>query len=112
VSNKKGDRQPYFTCLDELKQLKKEQTALTVLHTDQGSVYSSQAFNEGLSDYNIELSMSRAGTPTDNPVIEAINGWVKDEIRCDFNIDAEKDVEDFIKRHMLYFIIHNGQPIV
>ncbi|WP_329885934.1 integrase core domain-containing protein [Pseudoramibacter sp. HA2172] len=25
-------------------------------------------------------SMSRAGTPTDNPVIEAINGWIKCEI--------------------------------
>lgn len=103
VSNKKGDRQPYFDCLADLKKLKKEQTALTVLHTDQGSVYSSYAFNEGLSDYNIERSMSRAGTPTDNPVIEAINGWVKDEIRCDFDIDAEKDINDFIKRFMLYF---------
>ena len=24
--------------------------------------------------------MSRAGTPTDNPKMESINGWIKDEI--------------------------------
>ncbi len=30
--------------------------------------------------YNIIRSMSRAGTPTDNAAMEAINGWVKAEL--------------------------------
>ena len=45
-----------------------------VLHTDQGSVYASKAFNELLPMYNIQHFMSRAGTPTDNAAMESING--------------------------------------
>ena len=43
----------------------------TIFHTDQGSVYSSVSFNNILNSYTITRSMSRAGTPTDNPVIES-----------------------------------------
>ena len=39
-----------------------------ILHTDQGSVYSSTSYNNLLKDFNIQRSMSRAGIPTDNPV--------------------------------------------
>lgn len=45
--------------------------------------------------------MSRAGTPTDNAAMEAINGWVKEEIFNDFNIkdsdDPVKTIESYIK---------------
>ena len=44
--------------------------------------------------------MSRAGTPTDNAEMEAINGWVKDELFVDFHIsesgDPIKTVEEYI----------------
>jgi transposase InsO family protein len=50
---------------------------VTFLHTDQGTVYSSRAFQEAHKDYTIERSMSRAGTPTDNPIIESFNSWFK-----------------------------------
>ena len=49
----------------------------TIIHTDQGAVYSSVSFNNMLSSYKVTRSMSRAGTPTDNPVIESKNGWIK-----------------------------------
>ena len=42
----------------------------TIFHSDQGSVYSSMSFNNIIQPYNIIRSMSRAGTPTDNPVVE------------------------------------------
>ena len=76
----------YYNCLDQLcKRVKnvKEQTAGTVLHTDQGAVYSSRAFSRTHSNYNIIRSMSRAGTPTDNPIIESLNGWMKAELILD-----------------------------
>lgn len=69
-----------FKCLNDLKQIIKEQKDPLVLHTDQGSVYSSRAFSNTHKDYNIIRSMSRVGIPTDNPIIEAINGWIKCEI--------------------------------
>ena len=33
--------------------------------------------------YHIKRSMSRAGTPTDNGAMEAINGWIKAELFTD-----------------------------
>jgi len=71
-----------------------------ILHSDQGSVYSSKSFNELLTNYNITRTMSRAGTPTDNGAMEAINGWLKEELFLDFNIkaadDATKAINDYI----------------
>ena len=40
--------------------------------------------------------MSRMGTPTDNPIIESKNGWLKKEMYIDFNQDDYDTVEDYI----------------
>ena len=69
----------------------------TIFHTDQGSVYSSLSFNNILKDFCIARSMSRIGTPTDNPVIESKNGWLKKEMYIDFDINNYTTVQDFIK---------------
>ena len=73
-----GSNKPYYHCLEVLKKLagkkNEEQTPQVVFHTDQGSVYSSQAFCQAHEHYNILRSMSKAGTPTDNAIIEALNG--------------------------------------
>lgn len=60
LSTKKGDTKTYYDGLNQvLKRIKKEQTEdLIILHTDQGSVYSSQSFNKLLENYNIKRSMS------------------------------------------------------
>lgn len=69
----------------------------TIFHTDQGIVYSSRTFNNILKDFSITRSMSRAGTPTDNPVIESKNGWLKKEMYIDFDINNYNTVQEFIK---------------
>ena len=68
----------------------------TIVHTDQGTVYSSVSFNNIFNSYNITRSMSRAGTPTDNPVIESKNGWIKKEMYIDFDINNYNTVQEFI----------------
>ena len=68
----------------------------TIFHTDQGSIYSSMSFNNILKSYTIIRSMSRAGTPTDNPVIESKNGWLKKEMYIDFDINNYNTVQEFI----------------
>lgn len=109
LSTKKGDRMTYINGLNDLIQKKKEYSDLElILHTDQGSVYSSKAFNEALPLYNITRSMSRAGTPTDNGAMEAINGWVKEEIFNDFNIKDSLDVEQSINDYIFFF--NNARP--
>ena len=68
----------------------------TIFHTDQGTVYSSMSFNNEHKHYNIKRSMSRTATPTDNPIIESKNGWLKKEIFVDFKQNDYETVEEFI----------------
>ena len=101
LSSKRGDRNTYINGLLNLIEKKKEYTDLKmIIHTDQGSVYSSKSFNELLPLYNITHSMSRVGTPTDNASMESINGWLKEELFNDFDIldtdNVEKCIEDYI----------------
>ena len=68
----------------------------TIVHTDQGSIYSSVSFNNIFNPYKVTRSMSRAGTPTDNPVIESKNGWIKSEMYIDFDINNYITVQEYI----------------
>lgn len=72
------------------------ETLEIIVHTDQGTVYSSVSFNNIFNSYNVTRSMSRAGTPTDNPVIESKNGWIKSEMYIDFDINNYTTVKEFI----------------
>lgn len=77
----------------------------TILHTDQGAVYSSRAFTKAHEKYNIFRSMSRAGTPTDNPIIESVNGWIKQEMRLDFDMEGYPDLSLFLDDFVRYYNI-------
>ena len=104
LSSKRGDRMTYISGLNDLLELKKQFPEMqTVLHSDQGSVYASKAFNELLPMYNITHSMSRAGTPTDNAAMEAINGWVKAELFMDFHVTGTETVEQEIADYVVFF---------
>ena len=101
-----GSSKPYYHCLEQLKLLvgkEEEQTAPVVFHTDQGSVYSSRAFCQAHQHYNILRSMSRGGTPTDNPIIEALNGWMKEELYLDFGLAEAENVPSLLDRYVHYF---------
>ena len=107
-----GSNKPYYYCLDVLKKLvgkkNEEQTPQVVLHTDQGSVYSSQAFRQAHEHYNILRSMSKVGTPTDNAIMEALNGWIKEELCLDFGLESAEDVPKLLDEYVYYF--NNRRP--
>jgi len=105
LASRKGATHSYYDGLKQvLKCKKKEQTDdLIILHTDQGAVYSSKAYNKLLENYNIQHSMSRAGTPTDNPVNESLNGWIKEELIIDFNLKNCKNVPKLVKEYVFLF---------
>ena len=69
----------------------------TIFHSDQGVIYSSYALSQVHKDYTIKRSMSRIGTPTDNPIIESKNGWLKKEMYIDFDINNYNTVQEFIE---------------
>ena len=52
--------------------------------------------------------MSREETPTNNPIIEARNGWMKEELYLDFRLAITDDVHLFLDRYVYYF--NNRRP--
>ena len=104
LSSKRGDRMTYISGLEDLIALKKQHPEYEmVLHSDQGSVYASKSFNELLPMYNITHSMSRAGTPTDNASMEAINGWIKAELFTDLHVTGTASVAQEIDDYVVFF---------
>jgi putative transposase len=110
LASRKGSVTSYYDGLNQvLERIKKEQTEdLITLHTDQGSVYSSQSYNKLIKNYNIQRSMSRAGTPTDNPVNESLNGWIKEELFIDFHLKESNDIPKLIEEYIYYY--NNERP--
>ena len=111
VGVRRGDRTQYLDGLADIIEILRFEgmttTYPTILHTDQGSVYSSLAYNDLIKDENIIRSMSRAGTPTDNPVNEALNGWIKEELIIDYNIDSCRDRGDVLLKLSRYQYYYN-----
>lgn len=105
LSNKKGDPNTYHYALSDvlIKKNKEYKDLEMILHSDQGSVYSSKKFNESLPLYNIIHSMSKPGTPTENGAMEAINGWIKEELFLDFKINSCEDIFKQIDDYIYYF---------
>lgn len=104
LSAKRGDRMTYISGLEDLLALKQQHPEYQmILHSDQGSVYASKAFNELLPMYGISRSMSRAGTPTDNASMEAINGWMKAELFMDLHVTGDRPVQKEVDEYITFF---------
>jgi transposase InsO family protein len=95
----------HFMALNQF-QIEKEKRGyndqVTILHSDQGSIYTSRAYNARLH-YTIKRSMSKAATPTDNPVIESINGWINDQLTIDFDMAKTKNIHKLIRDYVKYY---------
>lgn len=47
--------------------------------------------------------MSQPGKPTENGAMEAINGWIKEELFIDFKINSSNDIFSEIDKYIHYF---------
>lgn len=74
-----------------------------LFHSDQGVQYSSAGYCNLLKSYNAIQSMSRAGTPRDNAVIESFFGRFKDVLRSDFKYWRCDSLNDVIAQAIHYF---------
>lgn len=99
-----ADHQDVSLVLDTLNQLPLELEDVT-LHSDQGSVYTSYAYQHAVQQKGITMSMSRKGTPADNASIESFHSSLKSET---FYLDGQipknlptpiviQTVEDYIQ---------------
>ncbi|MEK4978550.1 IS3 family transposase [Bacillus sp. FSL K6-6540] len=95
-----SDKQDTEFVLDTLAQLPTLSGAM--LHSDQGSVYTSQAYQEAVKGKGITMSMSRKGTPADNAPIESFHSTLKSEtfylegLTCTTTAIVEQTVRDYI----------------
>lgn len=106
VTDKRGCRDQYFhglnRAIENVERVKETCVAalergsgdITIFHTDQGSVYTSKAYNQIIKEHGLVRSCSRAGKPTDNPVNESLNSWIKEELYCDFGLDKTNGIAD------------------
>lgn len=106
LAERRGSRDQYIGGLTDVVELLRGNREPSIIHTDQGSVYASMAYNELIKDANIIRSMSRAGKPTDNPVNEALNGWIKEELFMDFKIAdcrSRDEVKCILERYVKFY---------
>lgn len=106
LAERRDSRSQYIDGLADVVEMLRGHNEPTIIHTDQGSVYSSKAYNELIQDSNIIRSMSRAGKPTDNPVNEALNGWIKEELYMDFQLEkcrTRDSVKEVLRRYVTFY---------
>ena len=90
-----------------LKKMSTEHQVL--LHSDQGVQYSSAGYCNLLKEYGVIQSMSRAGTPRDNAVMESFWGRFKDTLRKHFRYWEREDLRTTIEHAVYYF--NNERPV-
>ncbi len=74
-----------------------------LLHSDQGVQYSSAGYCNLLREYNVVQSMSRAGNPRDNAVMESFWGRFKDALRYHFRYWEAKNLHSVVEQAIHYF---------
>ena len=75
-----------------------------ILHSDQGTQYTSQAYHDVLTqEYNITPSMSRRGNCWDNAPIENFFGHLKEEYLRQFKQTTFKETEQLIDEYIYFY---------
>ena len=101
-----GDKFDNFLVMKPAQRiLAKRQSTETpiLLHSDQGVQYSSAGYCNLLKSYNTIQSMSRAGTPRDNAVIESFFGRFKDVMSSHFQYWKCDDITKVVADTVYYF---------
>ena len=88
-----------------LKQAKQKEkvTDGLILHSDQGTQYTSQAYPVLVAEYNITLSMSHRGNCWDNAPMENFFGHLKEEYLRHFKQTTFKDTEQLIDEYIYFY---------
>lgn len=74
-----------------------------ILHTDQGTNYTSLAFQKYAKSLNITQSFSRSSNPYDNSVIESFFKTLKLEELYRRNYRSERDIKESIDRYIQFY---------
>jgi transposase InsO family protein len=70
-----------------------------VHHSDRGIQYCSKDYVDLLNQNNIKISMTENGDPLENAIAERVNGIIKEEYLCDYEVNSiaqAKEVLEFV----------------
>lgn len=77
-----------------------------ILHSDQGSQYTSKAFTDFCSTNNVKQSMSKAGCPYDNAPMESFYGKLKNEHLNHYTIKNSSHLTELINDYVFRYYHH------
>lgn len=90
--------------IDTLKKARSKRDVKGVLlHSDQGYQYTSRQYNQLLTKYRIEASMSRKANCWDNACIESFFSHFKSECFRLYSFKSSKKVKDAVKKYMYFY---------
>ena len=89
------------TIRDAIKQEKV--TGGLVLHSDQGSQYTSQMYNDLSKEYHFQPSMSSPGCPYDNAAMENFFGTLKTECLYRAHFTTKAEVEQLVAEYVYFY---------
>jgi len=103
VSYHLGTEQTINLVTETIKKAKREVADGTLLHSDQGFQYTSQAYNSLTKEYGISPSMSRAGNPIDNAMAENFFSILKTECIKPHKPADIQEVKEMIDDYMNFY---------
>lgn len=78
------------------------QTVPKIFHSDRGSQYTAKDIHKILREKHVEISMSRPGTPSDNPFIESLWKTIKLEIDSLSDFNTKEAMREIVKELNYY----------
>lgn len=103
VAHKLGRKNDMGIVAATLKKAKKEAANGLILHSDQGTQYTSSVYFDLTQKYGILPSMSRPGTPLDNSPMESFFGTLKTECLYRQRLANFEEAEQIINDYVHYY---------
>ncbi len=100
--SKFNNNQLVIDTLNEAISKRKDVSGL-ILHSDQGFQYTSYQYKAICNSNNIQISMSRKGTPIDDSPMESFHGILKKETLYNNNITSLQEYQKLVEDWILFY---------
>ncbi len=100
--SKFNNNQLVIDTLNEAISKRKDVSGL-ILHSDQGFQYTSYQYKAICNSNNIQISMSRKGTPIDDSPMESFHGILKKETLYNNNITSLQEYQKLVEEWILFY---------
>lgn len=86
-----------------LKSVESNKNATIIIHSDQGTQFTSAAYNKFSKKNNFFISMSKKAVPTDNAVIESFFANLKTESLYHYKFYSKSEVEQAVEQYIFFY---------